>query len=248
MRSKIWGLKKLRAIHNTASRQGIKLNSTIIPWKVYSSPAQVRETHFLKAERLLIRSDLNKTKARQTQNEWSSMTRTDGKPTQKDARKKINKILRSNKEEPDLQGKKTRIIMHPTKTREQISYSCTINFKGNGKIEILIRDLTSNTKHSNEEKVHRFMPAFIIPLEVSENKIISKNYSLFHGKKGTQVARLLENAVSFLNHGIQQKQIKIEKNNKPFELSFVSFKGTETIPEFYDFLEETEHNLDKEII
>jgi hypothetical protein len=226
MKTKLWGLKKLKLIHKNALKNKIKLNASVIPYKIYSNPEQVRQSHFLGEPRILLRSDMNKTKVRQTVKEWGSLKRMDEQPQEKLVQTRIKEILIGNKHKLN---KRTRIIMNPTKKREKIHFSGVIIYKGKNYFKINFKPIVGNTD------IHRTVPGTDFYLSVSGNTTTIKNSKIFNNLHSDS-KKFIINAINFLNEGIKQNQIKLK--NTSFELSFCSFKENQTIPEFYDFLED----------
>jgi hypothetical protein len=228
-RTKLWGLKKIRKIHLEAKRQGITLNSRGIPYYVFSNPNQVQAHHVQGAERILIRTDFTKTKMIQTSQEWSYLKRTE---TTEATNGNVNKVRECMRALTPTTRKKTRFILHPTKLRKRIHFSASINKTSTGEIYL-------DLKIPGETEIHRQVPGTKIKLKIKNGKVmVSKNFIrsvLFTIKP--KLRAFVENAVSFLNEGIRQRQINISPKSKPFELWCCSFKGEEGFPEFFDFLE-----------
>jgi hypothetical protein len=182
---------------------------------------------------MLVRED--EVGRRYAKQNWHAMFRTEF-DLENNSRKRINKELKLNyKTDPKLK-RKTRLIVHPTRRRE--------DFFSEGKLDISITDsgpvisvqLKRYPKIPKKLTKSVFLPEKTIRLEYKLKKI-NNGYRISgqgHKEYSKTESAIIMQALSFLRHGLNSSQIKSSRNT---QLRFITWKDAPTNLEFYDLIE-----------
>jgi len=252
-RNKRFGLMKLKKIAGNEKNKWF-----VSPHITITTPEQLRLAKIRNPQRLLVRTDEKGKNYKHLS--WELMPRFDTinesqHNTDKEMQNKINQQIKDGTLPLKTRGK---IIIHPTKPRENIAFTGTAVVFVSQKKPFIQIEITSPDRIIHQ--FHRFLPrtySFRFAIDNTGQQIanhpLTKIHNMEYYAKGWKetplkeipefIKPLIQNVLEFTQKGIKEKQIKPKRFNADnyiqgrTELSFLSWKDAPQKAEFFDLLE-----------